>query len=84
MPPHQHGATKTEGDNQMSIISDIFGFRFDSFARLLRLDEYPNQQEIVDWPMTEQERIELQTIEALADFNIEYPNGYDGLGLKPH
>lgn len=39
---------------------------FDAFARLMRLDEYPNQPEIVDWPMTELEYIEMQTLEALA------------------
>lgn len=34
---------------------------YEAFARFLRLDDYPNQPEIVEWPMTELERLSLLT-----------------------
>ncbi len=44
---------------------------FDAFARFLRLDDYPNQPEIVEWPMTEFERVEQATMQALSCMEVE-------------
>jgi hypothetical protein len=38
----------------------------DSYARFYRLDEYPHQPAIINYPMSDEQRIEIQTIEALA------------------
>jgi len=74
----------------MSGISQFIENSFDAFARFLRLDDYPNQPPIVEWPMSEIERVELQTYEALAyaetvradgetlGKNDSPSNGYDG------
>jgi hypothetical protein len=38
----------------------------DSYARLMCLDGYANQPEIVEWPMSDLEWMEMQTLDALA------------------
>lgn len=39
---------------------------WDAYARLSVIDGYPNQPEIVEWPITELEWVEMQALEALA------------------
>ena len=40
---------------------------FDAYARLQRIDDYPNQPPIIDFPMTELERVEMDSLVAYAN-----------------
>ncbi len=43
----------------------------EAYARFQRIDEYPNQPEIVEWPMTELEKVEQATMCALSVMEAE-------------
>lgn len=47
-------------------MSNVFQQAFDAYARFMQIDAYPNQPEIVEWPMTELEKVEMDTLQALA------------------
>ena len=57
--------------NNLSPLSDWIGDQLDAlashpaFASRLVIDDYPNQPVIVEWPITEQERIDMATLESI-------------------